>query len=48
MTEAINLLERFGLITEEDLAALLGISVPTLKNRLRSDLPDFVKAGRSR
>jgi hypothetical protein len=48
MTDAVNLLERFGLITEEDLAALLGCSVKTLKNRSRSQLPAFVKAGRRR
>jgi hypothetical protein len=41
-----HLLERFGLIPEEDLAALLGISVRTLKNRPRSNLPVYVKAGR--
>lgn len=46
--DATHLLERFGLITEEDLAALLGCSVKTLKNRARSDLPAFVKAGRRR
>lgn len=43
-----NLLERLGLIPEEDFAALLGVSVKTLKNRPRSDLPEFVKAGRRR
>jgi hypothetical protein len=48
MTDAVNLLERFGLITEEDLAALLGCSVKTLKNRSRYDLPDYVRAGRRR
>jgi hypothetical protein len=47
-TQGVDLLERFGLITEEDLAALLGISVGTLKNRPCSDLPEFVKAGRRR
>jgi hypothetical protein len=30
MTEAVNLLERFGLITEEDLAKLPGITGPAL------------------
>jgi hypothetical protein len=47
-TEGVDLLERFGLITEEDLAALLGMTVKSLKNRPRSDLPEFVKAGRRR
>jgi hypothetical protein len=47
-TEGVDLLEPFGLITEEDLAALLGISVKSLKNKPRSDLPEFVKAGRRR
>lgn len=42
------LLERFGLIAEADLAALLGVTVKTLKNRKRDALPDFVKAGRRR
>lgn len=43
-----TLLERFGLITEEDMAALLGVSVKTLKNRAATELPTFVKAGRRR
>lgn len=42
------LLERFGLITEPDLAALLGVTVKTLKNRRRDDLPTFTKSGRQR
>lgn len=48
MTDAAHLLERFGLITEEDLATLLGCSVKTLRNRARADLPAYVKAGRRR
>lgn len=40
--------ERFGLMTEEDLAKLLGVTVRTLQNRPRSNLPAFVKAGRRR
>lgn len=48
MSDATQLLERFGLIPEEDLAALLGVSVKTLKNRRRKNLPSFVKAGRKR
>lgn len=43
-----NLMQRLGLIPEEDFAALLGVSVKTLKNRPRADLPEFVKAGRRR
>ncbi len=42
------LLERFGLMAEEDFAAILGVSVRTLQNRRRDELPDFVKAGRRR
>lgn len=43
-----NLMERLGLIPEEEFAALLGVSVKTLKNRPLTDLPAFVKAGRRR
>jgi hypothetical protein len=43
-----DLLQRFGLVSEENLAKLLGLSVKTLKNRAHSDLPEFVKAGRRR
>jgi len=48
LTEPQHLMERFGLITEDDLASLLGVTVKTLKNRPRRDLPAFVKAGRKR
>lgn len=48
MSEPRHLLKEFGLVTEEDFAALLGVSVKTLKNRPRADLPEFVKAGRRR
>jgi hypothetical protein len=48
MTESAHLLERFGLVAEEDLATLLGVSVKTLKNRPRAELPAYVKAGRRR
>ena len=41
-----QLLERFGLVTEEDFAAMLGVTRGTLKNRPHSRLPKFVKAGR--
>jgi hypothetical protein len=43
--DAKTLLEHFGLISEDAFAALLGVSVRTLKNRLRSKLPIFIKAG---
>jgi hypothetical protein len=42
------LLERFGLIPEEDLAALLGIKLKSPRNKPRAELPTFVKAGRRR
>lgn len=48
MTDEAELLQRFGLMTEEDLAKLLGVTVRTLQNRPRSNLPAFVKAGRRR
>lgn len=48
MSDQTQLLERFGLIPEEDFAKLLGVSVRTLQNRPRSNLPAFVKAGRRR
>lgn len=41
-----ELLERFGLMTEEQLATLLGITVPSLRNRPRERLPEFRKEGR--
>ena len=43
-----ELLDRFGLVTEESLAKLLGVTVKTLKNRGREDLPRFVKKGHRR
>jgi predicted DNA-binding transcriptional regulator AlpA len=43
-----QLRERFGLVTEEDFAAMLGVTRGTLKNRPHSRLPKFVKAGRRR
>jgi hypothetical protein len=48
MSDNVDLLNRFGLVAEEDVARLLGVSVKTLKNRSRYDLPDFVKSGRKR
>lgn len=41
-------LKEFGLVPEEDFAAMLGVSVKTLKNRPRADLPDFAKVGHRR
>jgi hypothetical protein len=46
MTDAASLLERFGLVTEEDLAALLGVTVASLRNRTK--LPEYVRSGRRR
>lgn len=48
MSDQSQLLDRFGLIPEEELAKLLGVTVRTLQNRPRSNLPAFVKAGRRR
>lgn len=48
MSSSTQLLKQFGLVAEEDVAKLLGVSVKTLKNRRRDDLPEFVKAGRRR
>jgi hypothetical protein len=41
-------LKEFGLVPEEDFAAMLGVSVKTLKNRPRSQLPEFSKVGHRR
>jgi hypothetical protein len=43
-----ELLEKFGLITESDLATLWGVSVKTLRNKPLVDLPEFVNMGRAR
>jgi len=42
------LLEDCGMYTEEDVAAILDVSVKTLKNRSVDDLPPFSKAGGKR
>jgi hypothetical protein len=42
------MLAEFGLISETDLATLLGVQVKTLRNRPFSNLPDFTTAGRER
>ncbi len=41
-------LDKFGLVPEEDFAAMLGVSVKTLKNRPRTELPEFSKMGHRR
>lgn len=38
MSSNAQLLKQFGLVAEEDVAKLLGVSVKTLKNRRRDDL----------
>lgn len=43
-----DLLKHFDKVTEEQLAALLGVKVKTLKNRPRADLPAFKKVGHRR
>jgi hypothetical protein len=43
-----ELLERFGLLAEEDLALLWGVRVKTLKNKPLADLPRHVVMGRQR
>jgi hypothetical protein len=43
-----RLLAEFGLITEKQLAVLLGVDIKTLKNRPRSELPVFSRTGRQR
>jgi hypothetical protein len=43
-----ELLETFNLVSEGDLATLLGVSVKTLRNRALVDLPEFTTAGRER
>ena len=47
MSDSAQLLDRFGLIPEADLAALLGIGIRTLRNR-GSDLPAYVKTKQGR
>ena len=44
----IEWLDKFGLVPEEDFAAMLGVSVKTLKNRPRDQLPEFSKVGHRR
>jgi hypothetical protein len=42
------MLAEFGLMSETDLATLLGVTQKTLRNRPFTDLPDFTTAGRER
>jgi hypothetical protein len=39
-------LQRFGLVSEQEVAALLGITVESLRNRPLEQLPAFFKSGR--
>lgn len=41
-------LQRFGLVSEREVAALLGVTVPSLRNRPLDRLPAFFKEGRRR
>lgn len=41
-------LQRFGLVSEQDVAALLGITVESLRNRPLDRMPAFFKDGRRR
>ena len=43
-----RLLKHFGLMTERQVAALFGITVPSLRNRPADKLPDSRKVGRRR
>lgn len=46
--ERRRLLDKFDMITEEELAVLLDVTVKTLKNRDQRDLPAFSKVGNKR
>jgi hypothetical protein len=46
--ERRRLLDKFDMITEEELALLLNVEVKTLKNRDQRDLPSFSKVGNAR
>ena len=41
-------LKRFGLVSEQEVAALLGITIDSLRNRPLDRLPAFFKQGRRR
>jgi hypothetical protein len=44
----IEWLKEFGYVPEEDFAAMLGVTVKTLKNRPHNQLPEFAKVGHRR
>jgi hypothetical protein len=46
--ERRRLLDKFDMITEEELALLLDVTVKTLKNRDQRELPAFSKVGNKR
>ena len=46
--ERQRLLDKFDMITEEELAVLLDVTVKTLKNRNQRELPAFSKVGNKR
>ena len=46
--ERQRLLDKFDMITEEELAVLLDVMVKTLKNRDQRELPAFSKVGNKR
>lgn len=46
--KGIEWLQAFDLVPEEDFATMLGVSVKTLKNRPRDQLPAFTKMGHRR
>jgi len=48
LMEPQQLLERIGLISEAALAAMIGVGIKSLRNRPRTELPDFVKVGHLR
>ena len=37
---------KFGLVPDEDFAAMIGVKVQSLKNRPKTNLPSYVRAGR--
>ena len=47
-SERQRLLDKFDMITEEELAVLLDVMVKTLKNRDQRELPAFSKVGNKR
>lgn len=48
MKKEPDVLQRFGLVSEQDVAALLGMTVESLRNRPLEQLPAFFKSGRRR